>query len=396
LAPGAAPHVVVLEPYNGGLAFARSLVRAGIPVTLILTDELSWMSRARGVRAIRVPGDDPQQRYPAILSELAEEGPALLISGSADRPAEWLAEHRAGLPPSLLTFEGPSSGHLDLLDKDRAYDIAVAAGVTVPWTRTVTPSADVAAVAAEAPYPCVVKPVLSHVFRDHFGQERVFLVDDAAAAVRAARAPLDAGLEMLFSEYVPGGDGDVSEAIVVRTADGTYPVSFGCRKIRQHPRGFGAASICVSDPIPESMELARALLDGAGFTGVVGVETKRHAVTGRTYFIEANVRLPTQFGIGDAAGADASRRLVATLAGEPLGPPPVPRAGVKLVFPELEAPAALGLLRDTDSGRAALAWDLLRSYRGTRELGLLDPRDPGPLLSRCARFVRRRLRRGPA
>jgi predicted ATP-grasp superfamily ATP-dependent carboligase len=188
---------------------------------------------------------------------------------------------------------------------------------------------------------------------------------------------------MMLSEYVPGGDADVDEAIVVRAPDGSYPVAFGCRKVRQYPSGFGAASVCRSHPIPESMELARAVLDEAGFTGVAGVETKRHAETGDFYFIEANVRLPTQWGLGDASGVEASKRLAQALAGEELGPQPKQREDVRLIFPELEARSAIRTLRDTPAReRPRALLELARSYRRTRDLGLVDPRDLGPLLTK--------------
>lgn len=385
------PHVIVLEPYNGGLALARSLVRSGHRVTMVTSPAIAYMTSSRGVEGRVLPAGTREDALPPVLEDLAQEGPAVLITG-ADTTTEWLAQNRASIPEVLRTFEGPDSAHLDLIGKETAYAIAKAAGVAVPWTRTVDTVEALEAAAGDAPYPCVLKPVLSHVFRAKFGEERVFLVHDAAEALRAGTAPLEAGVAMMISEYVPGGDGDVEEAIVVRAPDGSYPVRFGCKKIRQYPRGFGAASICMEAPIHDSMELAEAVLDQAGFTGVVGVETKRHAETGRVYFIEANVRLPTQWGLGDAAGAQASQRTAATLAGESLGPQPPLNHGVRLVFPELEVPAALGMLRNGD-GTLRTARGLLRSYRGTRELGILNPRDPGPLLARVRRQVDKRVGR---
>jgi len=388
-----APPVICLEPFNGGLAFMRSLRRRGYRVTAVVPPELGYMGLARGVRAVGVA--EAEEAFAPALQGLAAEGDAVVVTG-ADRSTAWLAEHRSELPAGLKTFEGPGSGHLDLIGKERAYEIATAAGVAVPWMRPVSTAEELAAAADEAPYPCVLKPVVSHVFRILFGDERVFLVDDAAQARQAGERALEAGIPMMMSEYVPGGDGDVEEAIVVRAADGSYPVAFGCRKIRQQPKGFGAASICVSDPIGPSMELARAVLDEAGFVGVCGVETKVHPGTGVPYFIEANVRLPTQWGLGDASGAEASARLVATLNGEDPGPQPPVRAGVKLVFPELEMRAAAGALRSVSLGRRpGVLLDLLRTYRGVREVGLLDPRDPAPLLSRLGFVGRKWLRRHP-
>jgi predicted ATP-grasp superfamily ATP-dependent carboligase len=388
-APDPLDNIVVLEPYNGGLAVTRALVRAGLRPTLLLTDELEWMAASRGTDA-RVVGEPAEQGFATALAELGER-PGLIVTG-ADRGTEWLAAQRAALPATLRTFEGEGSGHTELIGKDTSYRIAAEAGVRVPWERSAATDAQLADVAADAPYPCVLKPVVSHLYRVLFGDERVFVVHDARQARERAAPALAAGMPMMLSEYVPGGDDDVEEAIMVRAADGTYPVQFGCRKIRQYPSGFGAASLCESHPIPESMELAQAVLDRAGFVGVVGVETKRHAETGERYFIEANVRLPTQWGLGDASGAQASRRMVGALAGEELGPAPAQRPGVRLVFPELELRGALKTLRATPMGsRPAVARELLRSYRGTRELGLLDLRDPGPLALRVVGQVRKRL-----
>jgi predicted ATP-grasp superfamily ATP-dependent carboligase len=264
--------------------------------------------------------------------------------------------------------------------------------VRVPWTRTVTSAAELEAAAGEAPYPAVLKPVLSHRWRAVFGDHRVLLVDDAAQARREGERALEAGLEMVMSEYVPGDDTCVEEAIVVRAADGSYPVHFGCAKLRQYPVGFGAASLCEAAELPETMALARAVFDEAGFVGVCGVETKRHAQTGERYFLEVNVRIPTQWGLGDAAGLDSSARMAAVARGEHVGPQAPMRRPARLVFPELDARAVIAALRAAPPRRwPAEARRLARSYRGVADVGLLDPRDPAPLVFYVARAVGRRM-----
>jgi predicted ATP-grasp superfamily ATP-dependent carboligase len=280
------------------------------------------------------------------------------------------------------------------MDKAQSEAIARRAGVAVPWTLPATTPEELDAALREATYPAVLKPVLSHVWRRVFGDDRVLLVhDEGQARAEGARAH-EAGLPLVMCEYVPGGDADVEEAIVVRTAAGEYPVSFGCHKIRQFPVGFGAASLCEIAELPETMALARAVLDEAGYVGVAGVETKRHATNGRRYFLEVNVRIPTQFGLGDAAGLEASERMALTLAGEPLGPQPPVRRPARLVFPQQEVRAARAALRSAPPGeRAAVARRLLRSYAGVRDYGIFDLRDPGPGLALCVQALGRRLRR---
>ncbi len=260
-----------------------------------------------------------------------------------------------------------------------------------PWTATVDSGAAAERAAPEALYPCVLKPVFSHDWRAVHGLDRVLMAHDPAEFERHAEQGLAHGLPMVANEYVPGGDGRVEEAIVVRAPDGSFPVSFAVRKIRQFPVGFGAASLCVSATLPETTEMTQRLLDEAGFVGVAGVEVKRHLETGERFVLDANVRLPTQWGVGDAAGAEASRRAIACLGGRALGPAPRPRDGVKLVFPELDARAALIHLRGATGvrGKALAARRILGSYRGTQDAGLLDPRDPAPGLSRLGAAIAR-------
>jgi predicted ATP-grasp superfamily ATP-dependent carboligase len=331
--------------------------------------------------------------WKAAIERIAAKGPAIVLTGG-DVASAWLAEHRAELPDAVRAFERQDDAHLPLLAKDTSEVIARRSGVLVPWTVTVSTDAELESAIAEAPYPAILKPVLSHAWRAVFGDERVMLVDGPEAARRAGHRALEAGLAMVMSEFVPGGDDCVEEALMVRSPEGDYPVHFGCRKIRQYPVGFGAASLCEAAELPESLTLARAVLDEAGFVGVAGVETKRHAVTGRHYFIEVNVRIPTQWGLGDASGLDASRRLAATLEGERVGPQAPMRRAARLLFPELEARAALAALRAVPrERRPATALALARSYGGVRDVGIMDLRDPMPGLAYVARALRRRVRR---
>jgi predicted ATP-grasp superfamily ATP-dependent carboligase len=380
--------VVLLDPNNGGLAAARSLVRAGRRVAVVATPENGFTARTRRGNG-QVVGTGG---WLAALETIAARGPAHVLTGG-DVTSAWLAENAGRLPAGVRAFETQDGAHLPLMAKDSADAIARRAGVLVPWTATVAGEAELATAVAEAPYPAILKPVLSHAWRAKFGDDRVILVDGPDAARSAGQRALDAGLPMVMSEFVPGGDDCVQEALVVRSAEGDYPVHFGCRKIRQYPVGFGAASLCEAAELPETMALARAVLDEAGFVGVAGVETKRHAETGRHYFIEVNVRIATQWGLGDASGLDASRRLAATLAGERLGPQGPMRRSARLVFPELELRAALAALRAVPPGRRpGVALRLAGSYRGVRDVGVLDVRDPLPGITYAARALRRRVR----
>jgi D-aspartate ligase len=385
------PDVILLDSNSAVLAVARRMIRAGARVTAI-AEPGAWEVRSRGVRPILAPfGADGEAWLQCLQAETEGHREAVLLPAS-DRASELLVRSAARLPEHVHMFERAARGHLALMDKARADAIARRASVAVPYTATISSPDDVARAVAGAPWPCVVKPVFSHVWRAQYSQERVFLAHSAADVARLVERPLAAGMPMLLNQYVPGGDTDVEEAIVVRLADGSYPIRFGCHKLRQCPLGFGSTTLGLSEPLAETMELAQRVLDEAGFVGVAGVETKRDPATGRRWFLEVNVRLPGQWGLGDACGAQATPRLVAALSGRPLGPAPPARTGVHFVEPVGDAKACLELLSGVPAWRWPLeAWRRVRPYFGPGELGLLDLRDPGPAIACIRRIVGRRI-----
>jgi D-aspartate ligase len=390
----AAPHVVTLDPHSAGLAIARRVVRGGGRATVFVEPGYDWEARSRGVASVIEPYERDGAPWLAALRDLAAAGEELLVIPATDRVCELLVHAAGDLPPNVRMFERPDGSHLALMDKDTADGIARAAGVAVPWTARIRDAGELAAAAAEAPWPCVVKPTHSHEWRARYGEARAFLVADAAAAAERLERPLRDGVGMLLCQYVPGGDDAVEEAIVVRLADGSYPVRFGCRKLRQFPRGFGATALGESSLLPETTALAERVLDEAGFVGVAGVEVKVDAETGERWFLEVNVRVPGQWGLGDACGVEATPRLLAALRGEALGPQRSLRPGVRIVAPDIDVTVCRELLAETPPRRRlGVAWRLLRSYAGVRAPGLLDPRDPRPGLAWLGVLVGRRLRR---
>lgn len=385
---GQLPRTVLLAPHNGGLAMARALRRRGERPVVLACPAAAHVAATRGVESEVLPTVvSGRERW---FERVAAQGEAIVVPGTDDA-SDFLARERERLPDSIRTFESRDGVHLALMSKPESHALAERAGVRWPRSFDVTTTAELDEVAAKIDYPCIAKPALSHRWRMVFGEDRVLLAETPEALIAHGLRAFEHELELVVSEYVPGPDGAVEEAILVRAADGSYPVEFGCHKLRQYPSGFGAASFCETAPIPETIALAKRLLDAAGFVGVAGVETKRHAETGERHFLDANVRLPTQWGLGDAAGGDSSWRLCATLAGIEVGPQPEIERGVRLVYPQLELHAALAARRNGSEGPSLI--ERLRSWRGAGDLGIADPRDPGPALSVVGNSLRMRARR---
>jgi D-aspartate ligase len=387
------PRAILLSPTDAALAIARSLHPRGVPVSMV--GQRCWQMRTRRASSHVVGplANDPEP-WIECLAELARDRDGVLIPGS-DRSTEFLVKHRGRIPERLRSFESPESAHLMVMDKGALYDVAAREGVRFPWTLRLGSRSDLDRVADEATYPCLLKPAVAHEWRRLFGAWRVFVVHDRDELIARAGPGLEAGLELLISEYVPGEDRNLEGVTVVRDADGSYPVLYGRRKLRQYPPGFGSVSLFETADVPEMLALATRLLDAAEFIGIAAVEAKRHAETGELVLIEANVRVPQGFTLGDASGADASWRLYATLAGIPLPPRPTQKNGVKVIAPDLEPRAVMASLVQ----RRESVGEVVASYRGVRDLSGLSLRDPRPLLAlsrrelgRLSRFLRRRTR----
>ena len=380
------PRAILLSPKDAALAVARRLHQRGVPVSMV--GRPCWQMRTRWASSYALgPLPEDQERWIACLSELARDRDGVLIPGS-DPAVEFLIEQRSRIPDGLRSFESPNSAHMELMDKVSLYSLAAREGVRFPWTLRLRSRSELDRVAEEAAYPCLMKPAVAHQWQRLFGQWRVFVLRDPDDLTREAGRGLDAGLELLITEHVPGGDRNLEGVTVVRNGDGSYPLAYGRRKLRQYPPGFGSVSLFESAEVPEMMALASRLLDAAGFVGIAAVEAKRHADTGELVLIEVNARLPVGFTLGDASGTDASWRLYAIMAGIPLPPRSPQTNGVKVIVPDLEPRAAVASLMQ----RRVTLRELLASYRGVRDLSGLSLRDPGPLLGFGAKHLQRGIR----
>jgi D-aspartate ligase len=371
--PVAAPQAraIVLDAADGGLAVARALRRHGVPVTLIAIPANRWVTRARGVDGRLATTTD---EWTEVLEQLASQGPGVLLPAS-DRAVEFVSQQRESIPPELRSFESLTSAHLKLMDKASLYSIAAEAGLRTPVVQRLSGRAEIDEVAARAAYPSLLKPVHSHVYRELFGAHRNILVHDPDQLRAAAGPALDAGLDWLVTEYVPGPETSLEGAVTVRLADGSVALSYTRCKLRQHPPYFGAGSVLETVPAPEVTAMALKLLDTAGFVGISSLEAKRHEVTGEHVLMEINVRIPQNIGLGEAAGVDPSWRIYATLAGIPLDTQREQRDGVRVIVPSLEVRAAVAYVRE---GTLTLR-GLLGSYRSVRNVSGLSLSDPGPL-----------------
>ena len=380
--PGSLPRAIILQPNDGCLTVARALHRRGVDVHVLTSPEYSYITASRGVEGevLPEPVRDPEPWLEA-LTALSVDGGGVVLSGS-DSATEWLTEHRAILPPNLRTFESIDGLHVTLMDKLESYRIASSLGIPVPAYHHIPDRETLAAILPDLHFPRVLKARMGHRAKVLAGFGTVLVTTRRDLLDRAGRL-LDRGIDFLLTEVIPGGEHRLEAAVTVRQDDGTYSLEYGRRKIRQWPLDYGVGSLNQAAHVPATTAMSRKLLGHVGYHGIASCETKRSARDGQLYLIEVNVRIPANFGLADACGVDGSWRLYATLAGLPLGPQPEQVDGRKCMIPFREARASWRRLRRHETTVGAV----VRSWRGTRDFGVLSLRDPMPTIALVSRRI---------
>jgi D-aspartate ligase len=380
---------------------ARSLGRRGVPVYAINNHLRDALRRSRYCRGCFIFPDDPEQpRAYAADSVANEDILARLLMDWADhlpgRPvlfatSDWFARFLANrrkdiesrfqfhwIEPELFTT---------IADKGRMAAFCQSAGVRVPRTHASREDDDMAAIARDFPYPCLVKPV--HRYTTGFPME--------AAKVFVAHKPEE--LSGFFAKYpqlkgatlvqelIEGGDDQVFQCTTLVNQAGEIAAYSTVRKLCQYPAGYG--SMCYGRTEPnetlanEALKLVRAL----GYRGLGSLEFKYRKKDGGYYFIEMNTRLPWYNGIFADAGVNLAHLayLDATGQAEPSRSMPKQRENTAWIsFHNYSQ-----WRREMRNGAAAPFSRYLSAVTGAQSYAWWNWRDPGPFLASCWLAVRR-------
>lgn len=303
---------------------ARALGRQGIPVVAVHHDSNEPCTASRYARVKILPSPDIAEQ--PLLDFLLQEGRAnaprkgvLLVASDA----HWLfvARHCRQLE-QFFVFPLPAAD--DLKDwPSKPFQYAAAARAGVPFPRTVFPrhQADVEAAARELAYPCLIKPVLSHIWMRHFPKKLAFIQTPQQLVDQAADA-FSRGLGFMIQEYIPSEDDQIYGfySYLDRTS---RPLGIGVsRKIRQFEPRFGNSCYSISVREPRVEELGLRLVQSIGFHGISSVEFKRDPRDGEFKLMEINLRAPLMIRAVIESGVNLPYLAYCDLCGQP---PPAPR-----------------------------------------------------------------------
>jgi predicted ATP-grasp superfamily ATP-dependent carboligase len=296
------PAAVLLGGSTNALSVARGLGAGGVPVHAV-GDANAVVRHSRHCTRFYPLGDgDVQAGYRRLLKDSVPR-PSVVIPCDDDA-LELIARSRGEIGEwGLLTVPADDRVVLDLLDKNRTYEIARRAGVGAPRTIPLHGPEDLEPAVAEIGLPCALKPLHIHEFSRIF-MRKVFLIRDVETLRRAFAQTSEHGLEMLLTEIVPGREDRYWSYYTYIDESGGPLTHFTKRKLRQYPIGFGGATYHVATWDADVASAGLRFVTEAGVRGVACVEFKRDPRDEVPRIIECNARVTAANELMRLAGVD--------------------------------------------------------------------------------------------
>lgn len=378
--------VLVLGSGITVLGVLRALSRANVDV-LALPDVDRVTRRSRWFRAAP---PDLSGLKPDNLARALESLPdrTILVPCSdlwvrtvAALPAEVRIRYPASVAPSdaldILVDKASFAGTLDRL------------GLPHPTTRLLESVQDLDLVSDKVVQSSFLKPVHSQQFFARFGV-KAFLISNKTSAQARLRECIDAGLQVMLQEYIPGPptshyfiDGFVDRTGVVRAL-------FARRRLRMNPPDFGNSTLMISVPLKDTGDAAatlRKLFAGIEYRGIFSAEFKKDARDDVFNLIEVNARPWWYVEFATRCGVNVCVQAIHDALGEPVDTISHYSVGRRCVFPYYDWQAVRA---ERSAGRLGLlAW--ARSWLGPYQ-PIFRWSDPLPAIGEIASLMGERLR----
>jgi predicted ATP-grasp superfamily ATP-dependent carboligase len=303
-----------------------------------------------------------------------------------------VARNRAQLEEwGYRLLEANDDVNLGMMDKVRSLELCASAGVPAPRTLAVRDRADADLAAEHIRYPCGIKPIQSHMWARHFGETKLLVANDGDELMQTLERTIAAGVDVLATELIPGGDDQIFTYYTYLDEDGEPLYHFTKRKLRQWPAHFGLACYQLTTWDPDVADVGYRFCRGTGLRGLGTVEFKRDPRDGSYKFIECNPRLTGSNELVRHAGIEIPQIAYLRALGRPVPPVDGYRTGVYEWYPPEDLKAFLAYRREGLMTAGGWAGSLLRR----QHFPMLRPSDPWPTFAtsahRALRIARRRV-----
>jgi D-aspartate ligase len=297
---------------------ARSLGREGVPV-YALNDRLRDSLRfSRYYRKCFLYPDDPAQARAYAGDSVANEDVLLglllqwgrefqskpVLFATSDWFARFLSNRGEELAASFLFHWVPPELFTTIIDKGRMAQFCEHHGIRVPRTHATEAGDDMALVARDFPYPCLVKPIHRYTTAFPLGAAKVFVAHEPGELQRFFEQYPQLKGAALVQELIEGGDDQVFQCTALVDMQGEIAAYSTVRKLSQYPGGYGSMCYGRTERNEGLKGEAFKLLQALGYKGLGSLEFKYRRSDGGYYFIEMNTRLPWYNGLFADAGVN--------------------------------------------------------------------------------------------
>lgn len=297
------PAIVLGRPNPNMLAQLRALGRSGIPVyCIIVRGEPAFIAKvsryATGVFDLRRGGDRDVVRAIRGIAQASASRPVLFYGGDLDIT---LASRILGSIADCVTLVSDPHRAEVLNAKTEQCARVEAAGIRVPRGGGIRSSQDLEHLCAALTFPVICRPV-EIASRGGFADK--IIIAQTAEEMRSRLHGLAAEGKswVLAQEFIPGPDDSLLFALGTCNAAGKVTSIVTGRKLCQYPAGLMCRGETFEDA--ELRGLATTAFEALGVEGVLGVEFKRHALSGELYYIEVNFRPENIIAVTEASGVN--------------------------------------------------------------------------------------------
>jgi predicted ATP-grasp superfamily ATP-dependent carboligase len=385
--------VVVASVFQTGLNLMRDLLRRGVRTVGIDCDSShEGFSSSYGKSYLCPNPDTHPEQWTAFMIDLAQKlGGRPVIIPAADIFVSALGKHVEALKEHYIFSLDSIAVQAALATKEQQYALAAQHGLPIARTAYIQSRADLESFAAQARFPCLVKPRHQREWDalpegNPLRGLKLFTADTPEELFAKYSHAEILRPEAVAQEIIAGGDDAKYCYLSVYGAGSRRLGHTVVHELRAHPVLFGSGSMVEPVIDPEVANLCDKFLRGIGYVGICEIEVKRDTRDGVVRLIEANPRYSVTADASVYAGVDIGWLHYLDLIGQSVEPVEPTHLGYRHVVLRRDIPA---LPRYVERG--LLTWGQIRqTYRGELAFFDFDRHDWRPTaatLKGCTRVV---------
>jgi predicted ATP-grasp superfamily ATP-dependent carboligase len=319
-----------------GLAAIRNLGRHGVPVWVIdpVPHAQGFYSKyARTLGTFRSPADD--ERLLSSLLGWAEDRPRKpVLFPTSDVYLDFVGRNADNLRDHFLFYRLDQDVCETFLDKKKFYRLCSSLNVSIPITVFPENESDWRNAADRMKYPCIVKPICTHVWDEVYKGLKAFVITDAGDLLHKYEqlSANDLASNVMVQEIIPGPEDRILLFAAYFDRESVAHSTFTGRKVRQFPPNFGTAAMVSPEPNDSVKEAAVSFLAKVNFNGVCDVEFKLDERDGTIKMIEINPRVGRWFSVAEGCGLHIPYVAYRDIVGLPLGGEEIQGAGRTWIY----------------------------------------------------------------